>query len=100
LESTPFCIGETIPDAIAELQELARKYDLFSSDGASPSITDAQELVGAGKASIPRNLISLDAQNQLFLVLLRVFLGTKHAVTRVLETRTAATQQHLPFTIS
>lgn len=91
----PFCIGETSPDAIAQLQELARKYDLISSDGASPSLTDAQELVGVGKASIPRNLISLDAQNQLFLVLLRVFLGTEHAVTRAWETHTAATQQQL-----
>jgi hypothetical protein len=44
----PFCVGETSPDAIAQLQELARKYDLISSDGASPSLTYqyAQELVG------------------------------------------------------
>jgi hypothetical protein len=49
----PFCMGETSPDAIAVLQELARKYDLISSDGASPSLTDARELVGVGKAAIP-----------------------------------------------
>ena len=95
LEIHPFCIGETSPDTIAQLQELARKYDLISSDGASPSLTDAQELVGVSKASIPRNLISLDAQNQLFLVLLRVFLGTEYAITRAWETHTAATQQEL-----
>jgi hypothetical protein len=91
----PFCIGKTSPDAIAQLQELARKYDLLSSDGASPSLTDAQELVGVDKASIPRNLISLDAQNQLFVVLLRVFFGTEHSVTRAWETHTTRTQQQL-----
>jgi hypothetical protein len=56
----PFCIGETNPDAIAQLQELAQKLDLILSDGASPSLMDAQGLVGVGKASIPRNLILLD----------------------------------------
>jgi hypothetical protein len=66
----PFCVGETSPDVIAALQELARKYDLITSDGASPSLTDAHKLVGGGKAAIPQNLITLDAQNQLFLVLL------------------------------
>jgi hypothetical protein len=76
----PFCIGETSPDAIAQLQELGRKYDLISSDGASPSLTDAHDLVGVGKASIPRNLISLDAQNQLFLVLNRLFFSNKYAM--------------------
>jgi hypothetical protein len=91
----PFCVGETSPDAIAALQELARKYDLISSDGAAPSLLDARELVGGGKASIPRNLISLDAQNQLFLVLLRVFLGTTHLVTQAWEGHTVATQQQL-----
>jgi hypothetical protein len=91
----PFCVGETSPDAIAQLQELARKYDLISSDGASPSLTDAQELVGIGKASIPSNLIALDAQNQLFLVLLRVFLGTEHAITVAWEVHTTTTQQRL-----
>jgi hypothetical protein len=91
----PFCVGETSPDAIAQLQELARKYDLISSDGASPSLTDAQELVGIGKASIPSNLIALDAQNQLFLVLLRVFLGTEHTITVAWEAHTTTTQQRL-----
>jgi hypothetical protein len=37
----------------------------------------------------------LDAQNQLFLVLLRVFLGTSHGVTQAWETHTVATQQQL-----
>jgi hypothetical protein len=91
----PFCVGETSPDAIAALQELARKYDLITSDGATPSLMDARELVGSGKAAIPRNLIALDAQNQLFLVLLRVFLGAAHAVTTAWEVHTAATQQQL-----
>jgi hypothetical protein len=91
----PFCVGETSPDVIAALQELARKYDLITSDGASPSLTDARELVGGGKAAIPRNLITLDAQNQLFLVLLRVFLGAGHAVTTAWEVHTIATQQQL-----
>jgi hypothetical protein len=91
----PFCIGKTSPDAIAQLQDLARKYDLISSDGASPSLTDAQELVGVGKASIPRKLISLDAQNQLFVVLLKVFFGTDHSVTCAWETHTTSTQQQL-----
>jgi hypothetical protein len=48
----PFCVGETSPDVIAELQELAGKYDLISTDGASPSLSDAQELVGTTKAMI------------------------------------------------
>jgi hypothetical protein len=91
----PFCVGETSPDAIAALQELAHKYDLITSDGASPSLMDARELVGGGKAAIPRNLIALDAQNQLFLVLLRVFLGATHAVTAAWELHTVATQQQL-----
>jgi hypothetical protein len=95
LGTHPFCVGETSPDAIAQLQELARKYDLISSDGASPSRTDAQELVGIGTASIPSNLIALDAQNQLFLVLLRVFLGTDHAITVAWEVHTTTTQQRL-----
>jgi hypothetical protein len=88
----PFCVGETSPDAIAALQELARKYDLISSDGAAPSLMDARELVGVGKAAIPHNLILLDAQNQLFLVLLRVFLGTAHVVTTAWEQHTITTQ--------
>jgi hypothetical protein len=46
---------------------------------------DAQELVRVGKAAVPCNLISLDAQNQLFLVLLHVFLGTGHVVTTTWE---------------
>jgi hypothetical protein len=91
----PFCVGETSPDAIAALQELARKYDLISSDGAAPSLMDARELVGVGKAAVPRNLISLDAQNTLFLVLLRVFIGTGHVVTTAWERHTVATQQQL-----
>jgi hypothetical protein len=91
----PFCVGETSPDAIAQLQELARKYDLISSDGASPSLTDAQELVSIGKASISSNLIVLEAPNQLFLVLLRVFLGTEHAITVAWEVHTTTTQQRL-----
>jgi hypothetical protein len=91
----PFCVGETSPDAISALQELARKYDLISSDGAAPSLLDARELVGVGKAAIPRNLIALDAQNQLFLVLLRVFLGTNHRVTQAWEAHTVSTQQQL-----
>jgi hypothetical protein len=91
----PFCVGETSPDAIAVLQELARKYDLISSDGAAPSLMDARELVGVGKAAIPRNLIALDAQNQLFLVLLRVFIGTAHTVTLAWEQHTLSTQQQL-----
>lgn len=77
----PFCVGKTSPDAIVALQELARKYDIISSNGAVPSLLDAQELVRGGKAVIPSNLILLDAQNQLFLVLLRVFLGPNHLVT-------------------
>jgi hypothetical protein len=90
----PFFIGKTSPDAIAQLQELAPKYDLISLDGASPSLTNAQELVGISKASIPRNLVSLDAQNQLFLVLFRVFFGTEHASTlQAWKTHAAATQQ-------
>ena len=91
----PFCVGETSPDAIAVLQELARKYDLISSDGASPSLMDARELVGVGKAAVPRNLIALDAQNQLFLVLLQVFIGTTHNVTAAWERHTVSTQQQL-----
>jgi hypothetical protein len=74
----PFCVGKTSPDAIAALQELAQKYDLISSNSTAPSLMDARELVGVEKAVVPRNLISLDAQNQLFLVLLHVFLGTGH----------------------
>jgi hypothetical protein len=77
----PFCVGETNPTAIAKLQALARTYDLISNDGASPNLADAQSLVGNTKASIPISLISLDAQNQLFLVLLKVFLGPGHVVT-------------------
>jgi hypothetical protein len=91
----PFCVSETSPDAIAELQELARKYNLITSDGASPSLTDARELVGGNKAAIPRNLITFYAQNQLFLVLLRVFLGAAHLVTAAWELHTVATQQQL-----
>jgi hypothetical protein len=68
----PFCVGEKSPNAIAVLPELAWKYDPVSSNGATPSIMDARELVGVGKAAVPRNLIMLDAHNQLFLMLLRV----------------------------
>jgi hypothetical protein len=91
----PFCVGETSPDAIVALQELARKYDLISSDGAAPSLLDAGELVGGGKAAIPHNLIALDAQNQLFLVFLCVFLDTTHLMTQAWEGHTVATQQQL-----
>jgi hypothetical protein len=91
----PFCVGETSPDAIAALQELTQKDDLISSDGAAPSLMDARELVGVGKAAIPHNLISLDTQNQLFLVLLHIFLGTAHVVTTAWEQHTIMTQQQL-----
>jgi hypothetical protein len=77
-------VGETSPNAIALLQELSRRYDLVSAEatcGDSPSLTDSQELVGFGKASIPCNLIALDAQNQLFQVLLHIFLGIGKVVT-------------------
>jgi hypothetical protein len=47
----PFCVGEMSPDAIAQLQELARKYGLISSDGASPSLSDAQERASARRLS-------------------------------------------------
>jgi hypothetical protein len=91
----PFSVGETSPDAIIALQDLARKYDLISSDGASPSLNDAQELIGVGKASIARNLISLDAQNHLFLVLLNVFLGTTHSNTIAWEQHAIETKRRL-----
>jgi hypothetical protein len=77
----PFCVGETNLTAITKLQALARTYDFISNNGASPNLADAQSLVGNTKASIPISLISLDAQNQLFLVLLKVFLGSAHVVT-------------------
>jgi hypothetical protein len=93
----PFCVGETSTDVIAELQELAQKYNLISTDGAFiPSLSDAQELVGTTKASIPtKNLISVDAQNQLFLVLLSVFLGPAHAMTVAWMGHTMETKQNL-----
>jgi hypothetical protein len=91
----PFCVGEISPDVITELQELARKYDLISTNGASPSLSDAQELVGTTKAYITKNLISLDAQNQLFLVLLSVFLGPAHAMTIAWTGHTMETEQNL-----
>ena len=91
----PFSVGETSPDAIIALQDLARKYDLISSDGASPNLHDAQELIGVGKASIAKNLISLDAQNHLFLVLLNVFLGTVHSNTIAWEQHATETKRRL-----
>jgi hypothetical protein len=48
-----------------------------------------------GKASIARNLISLDAQNHLFLVLLNVFLGTAHTNTIAWEQHATETKRRL-----
>jgi hypothetical protein len=44
---------------------------------------------------MPFTLIFLDAQHQLFLVLLHVFLGTVHIVTTAWEQHTLTTQQQL-----
>jgi hypothetical protein len=57
----PFTVGEVNPDAIVTLQGLARTYNLITSDGAAPSLADAKELVGVGKVSIARSLITLDS---------------------------------------
>jgi hypothetical protein len=78
----PFTVGEVNPDAIVTLQGLARTYDLITSDGAAPSLADAQELVGVGKVSIVRSLIALDSANHLlFLAFCNIFLGANHQAT-------------------
>jgi hypothetical protein len=44
----PFTVGEVNPDVIGTLQGLTRTYNLITSDGAAPSLADAQELVSVG----------------------------------------------------
>jgi hypothetical protein len=91
----PFTVGEVNPEALATLQGLARTYDLITSEGAAPNLADAQELVGAGRVSIARNLIALDSANHLFLAFLNVFLGPAHQCTVAWNVLTQETMRRL-----
>ena len=91
----PFCVGETNPDAVADLQELTRRYDLISEGNAAPSLSDAQSLVGISKVTLPLSLIQLDCQNKLFVIFCRVFLGAAHPVTIAWEAHAETTSQRL-----